>query len=110
MFLHPMWFQQRFGKTEFLRSSWELATLFELTDKTQGGTKKTDKEGASVNNRFFTTVKGRARATRENDSERSAKPKPSEALNMEGRRGDLKAREENTVRKPQQAEGTRPDH
>lgn len=59
-----------------------------------------------MNNSFFTTVKERARATRENDGEQSAKPKPSEALTVGVWRGDLKAREGNTVRKPQQAQRT----
>lgn len=46
-----------------------------------------------------------ARATCEHDGEQSAKPIPSEVLNVEGRWGDLEAREENKVWKMQQTQG-----
>lgn len=44
-------------------------------------------------------------ATCEYEGKQSAKPKLSEVLNMDGRHGNLKARDENTVTKTQQGPG-----
>lgn len=68
--------------------------------------KKADKEG-SLSEQFYKifTVKENVHATRENNGEQRTKPKPIEVAGVKGRRGDVRAREENMVRKRQQAQG-----
>lgn len=64
------------------------------------GPKIADKEGSFGEQQFIyktiTTVKECVHATCEYNGEWSVQPMPSEVLDMEGRYGDLKAREENS--------------